>query len=363
MPDRNLLDELMQLLNEPGPVNWALAAQLADHLSGPAEPIDPWLAEEYLELARFAQLQIPRATGIPVDPMIEVVPVDRIGWMRRNLRSFAYVVEPLAAKLASGSGAGPLDAVLKPLGPALLGMQMGAVVGSLSKSVLGLFDAGLPASHPAGITVLVPNIETFTAEYGLEDRQVRMWSILHEVVHHALLSRPWVHPHLAGIFDALIGSAELDISAMARWHEDLADPAKLEERMTQGGVLGLFGGPIEKDDLGPIESLISMLEGYGSYLVGRASEKMLPDLPSIRAAISSRRVNRIGESVLGGLFKVESTAGGEGPASAFCLEVSNRWGEAAVHRIWEGPENLPMPQELKDATEWAARVLLDDPFA
>ena len=364
MPERNLLDELMKLLNQPGPINWALASQLAGHLSGPVEPIDPWLADEYLELARFAQMHVPRATGIPSDPTTDVVLVDRRGWAERNLRSFSYLAEPLAAELDTAPGAGPLDSILKPLGPALLGMQMGAMVGMMSEQVLGLFDTGIPTAEAGAIIVQLANVESFAAEYGLESRQVRLWSALHEVVHHALVTRSWVRPHLVRQSKDLIGAVELNTETMAHWYEDLADPAKLEERLAQGGgVAGLFGGPVQDESLQPIRTLISILEGYGSYLVDRAAKELLPDLPSIRTAMSARHEHRSAQPALGGLFSVESLAGTGGPVAAFCAEVQSRWGDEAVRSIWERPENLPGPPELEDATGWAARVILNDPFA
>ncbi len=365
MPDRNLLDELMKLLNQPGPINWALASQVADHLSGPPVPVDPWVAEEYMELARFALRQLPQVTGIPVEPTIDVVPVDRIGWTKRNLRAFDYLVEPLGAELGVGSvGAGPLDSILKPLGPALLGMQIGALVGGMSEEVLGRFDTGLPATDPVGVYVLLSNLETFSASNGLDTRQVRLWSALHEVVHHTLVGRPWVRSHLTDLGKEAVGSIEFDTSSMADWYEDLADPAKLEEKLIDGGGLtGLLGKPISDENLAPLRTLIATLEGYGSYLVERASESLLPDLDSIRIAMSSHNRKGAGHLSLGGLFTVDSAAGLSSPTTAFCAEVHARWGDVAVHRIWERPENLPHPTELGDTTGWAARVLLDDPFA
>ena len=361
MPDRNLLDELMKLLNQPGPVNWALAAQLADHLSGSPQPIDPWLAEEYLDLTRLAQLQIPEATGLPSDPMTKAILVDRAGWTDHHLRSFRYLVEPLAAKLAAAPGAGPLDAILKPLGPALLGMQMGAMVGMMSEGVLGLFDAGLPTVEPVGLTYLVPNIEAFAAEHGLDRRQVRLWAALHEVAHETLVGRSWVRPHLVGLFNDLVGSMDLDAEMMGNWQEDLTDPAKLEARLAQGGDFpGLFSGPLQEDRLDAIRTFMTMVEGYGSYVVDRAATGLLPDLASVRAAMSSHHRNQTHHPGIGGLFKVESTAGAYGRGSAFCAEVETRWGYAAVHRIWEHGNNLPSSRELDDATGWAARVLLED---
>lgn len=364
MPERNLLDELMKLLNQPGPINWALASQLAVHLSGPAEPIDPWVADEYLGLARFAQMHVPQATGIASDPTTEVVLVDRRGWAERNLRSFTYLAEPLAAKVDSAPGTGPLDSILKPLGPALIGMQMGAMVGMMSEQVLGLFDTGLPTVGTAAITVQLPNLESLAGEPGLDSRQVRLWSAMHEVVHQALVRRSWVRPHLVRQSNKLIGAIELSPETMTHWYEDMADPAKLEEKLAQGGgVTGLFGGPVQDESLQPMRTLIATLEGYGSYLVDRAAATLLPDLPSIRAAMSARHERRSAHSALGGVFSVESFAGIGGPVAGFCGEVQSRWGDEAVHRIWEGPENLPSPPELEDATGWAARVILDDPFA
>ena len=367
MQERNLLEELMKLLNQPGPVNWALASQLADHLSGPPEPVDPWLAEEYLELGRYARLRLTQATGVATDPMTEAILVDRKGWTEHNLRSFSYIVEPLAARLAGSAGSGPLDAVLKPLGPALLGMQMGAMVGMMSEGVLGLFDAGLPTAEPSGMVLLVANVEAFATESGLDPRQVRLWAALHEAAHGALAGRAWVRPHLVGLFKDLAGSMELDTGAMAGWQEELADPAKLEARLSEGGgFAGLFGDPVGDDHLEEIRRFVAVLDGYGSYLVERASEELLPDLASIREAMasrmSSRHRNRGAQAMVGGLFRLEPAAGTHGPAAAFCAEVADRWGEPAVHRVWERPDNLPTDGELGDATGWAARVLLDDPF-
>ena len=40
----------------------------------------------------------------------------------------------------------------------------------MSGDALGLFDAGLPAAAPAGLTFQVPNLEAFAAEHSLDPR-------------------------------------------------------------------------------------------------------------------------------------------------------------------------------------------------
>ena len=363
MQDRNLLNELMKLLQEPGPMNWALAGQLAGHLSGPSEPIDPWLAEEYLDLTRLAQMRVPEATGLAADPMSKILLVDRAGWAEHHLRSFRYMVDPLAEVLAASPGSGVLGAALKPLGPALLGIQMGGTVGSMSGEALGSFDAGLPTAEPVGLTYQVPNLEAFSSEHGLDPRSVRLWAALHEVIHETLSARPWVRPHLFGLFEELAGSMEIDAEAFSVWQGNLAETAPMEALLSQGGMGGLFGGIQRDEQVEGIRTFAEMVEGYGSYMTERTAAGLLPDLASIRAAVSSRRMDRTGYTGVAGSFEVESNAGVYGRGAAFCAEVESRWGYGAVRRIWESADSLPTERELSDATGWAARVLLEDPFA
>ena len=363
MTDRNLLDELMKLLSRPGPVNWALAEQLAAHVSGEPEPIDPWMADEYMEIARLAQLKIPAATGLATDPTLEPVLVGRKEWARLHLRSFRYLVDPMADRL-DGMGSGPFGGMMKPLGPVLLGMNAGALVGTLSTQVLGSFDAGLPVAKPVGITFHVPNIENFAADHSLDPRQVRLWAALHESVHEALLRQSWVRPHLIDLFGSLVNSMDLDTGALGVWQEALADPARLEEAFAQpGGMNALFGGGVDEMRLEEAHAAMTVVEGYGAYLVEQVSTGLLPDLATIRSAMAEQLAMRQERSEDAGTLRAGSSAGVRGRGAEFCAEVVTRWGPEAVRRVWGGPANLPSPQELDDVTGWAARVLLDDPFS
>ena len=362
MADRNLLDELMKLLSRPGPVNWDLAGQLAGHVSGAPEPIDPWLADEYLDLARLARLMMTESTGLPTGPTIEPVLVGRTEWAQLHLRSFRYLVDPMADRLG-GSGAGPLDGLLKPLGPVLLGMNAGALVGTLSTHALGSFDAGLPVAEPVGLTFHVSNIEAFAAEHRLDPRQVRLWAAFHEVANEAILGQAWVRPHLTELFRSLVGSIELDTGALGNWQEALTDPDRLAEALSEPGAMGgLFGGGVNESRLAEADTTMTMVEGYGTYLVERASSGFLPDLDTIRSAMAEHLARRTVQSEVAGMLRNPS-AGVSDRGAEFCAEVGARWGPEAVRRIWEQSRNLPAPGEIHDATGWAARVLLEDPFA
>ena len=81
----NLFEQLFELFNQPGPVNWRLAEEVAGSLSGDAEPVDPWLADEYTELGNLALLQaatvdlLPDLAAAQIDPV--AVSSATNGWM------------------------------------------------------------------------------------------------------------------------------------------------------------------------------------------------------------------------------------------------------------------------------------------
>ena len=152
----DLFTRLIELFNQPGPVNWKLAGEISRHLAGPAEPIEPWLAEEYRDLTRLARMRINEVTPLDLSNAPDAVPIDRATWASRNLQSYRYLVEPLAEKMAAAGGGSSLEGMMVPLGPAILEAQMGIMVGFLSHRILGQFDIGLPTAEANDLFLVVP---------------------------------------------------------------------------------------------------------------------------------------------------------------------------------------------------------------
>ena len=90
----DLFSKLFDLFDQPGPINWKLAAEVARHLSGETEPVEPWAAEEFRELARLAEYRIEQIAPFRVVPASDVLPLDARGWAERNLESYGSLVEP-----------------------------------------------------------------------------------------------------------------------------------------------------------------------------------------------------------------------------------------------------------------------------
>jgi putative hydrolase len=352
----NIFDRLADLLRSSGPVNWRLAREISESIAGPAEPIDPWLDEEYRDLASTAARMVD--LGSPLDPSLgdtEARVVDRRGWANANIESLAYLAEPLADKLASDAGS-----PLQPLGPALLGMQMGATIGFSAASVLGQFDLGLPTNSPTGPTFVVPNIEAFSQDSGLDARETRLWVALHEVTHHSAFAVPWLREHVMMLAHTFVESLEFDSEGIERRIVALQDPEALQQMMSEPtGLAGLLSPDDDGEAIGQMRGVLAVVEGYAEHLVRKTAGTMIPSASLLRGAIDMRRTEASqGEQLLHQAVALDLRHSNYRRGDEFCTEVEKRWGEDALNRIWDGPEMVPTEQELADPVGWAARVLL-----
>jgi putative hydrolase len=363
----SIFDRLFELFQSPGPVNWKLAAEVRKSLAGQVEPVDPHRADEYVELVHAAQLHLASATHLDVTAVGSVQPIDRASWAAANERSFRYAIEPLAGKLLSAPAddTNPMAAMLAPMGPAVLGMQAGTMVGFMSHRVLGQFDAGMPPLDSDQLYLVVPNIEAFAVDHGLDPLPVRLWAAAHEVAHSAILSIPWVAPRLIAVINDYYARVDFDPSRLTDALGRIEDPTQLEDMMGgAGGLAALLGAEHDPALLAPIQAILAVVSGYGDYVVRTALAPVLPDLARLEEASARRRSEPTqAEQFLQQLVGLELDRHRARDAASFFAEIERRWGTDAIVRVWSEPDSLPTRDELTDAVGWAARVLLEDPLA
>lgn len=365
----DLFAQLFRLFQSSGPVNWNLAKELTKNLAGEHELIEPDLAEEYRELGIVAELRIQAASDLPSPSPGDLNPTDRTTWALENLKTFRILVEPLSDKLAGGfaglpgaESLGTMGAILQPLGPALLGMQAGTMIGFMSHRVLGQFDTGIPAIDHDQPYLVVPNVEAFAFETEVDVRQVRLWATMHEMVFQRLMEIEWLRGHFVSVVNAFYDTVEFDVSDIMGQMGALDDPDRIRDLLGEDGASApaLLKGTADPDRLAAIQSCTAFIEGFGDFLVRRAALDLLPDLDRIESANARRRSEPDqAEQYLQQIVGLELQRFRAADAAAFCREVEQRWGEPALDRVWEQPENLPTLPEITDPVGWAARVLMD----
>ena len=347
----DLFSKLFELFNQPGPVNWKLAAEVARHLSGERQPIEPLAAEEFRELARLAEYRLEEVAPFPVRPAIDVLPLDPRSWAEKNLELYGSVVEPFASSL--GGEAAPMMAQLA---PAMIGLQVGSLVGSLSVWTVAGFDAGIPPDQTGPLTLIVPNIEALEVA-GVDPREVHLWVIANEVAFRSVCEVPWIDDRLAELVADYAAAASIDPTKLSGLMLGGTDPGAIERAIEEaGGIDGLIGGEEAEAPRAELEAFLGAMTGCARLLARRAVVEMCPNFDKISATRDEEREEITAAPTIGvGPVPPEATQLGD----AFNQEVERRYGNDALATLWADPSRMPSAAELRDPTAWAARVLLD----
>ncbi len=350
----DLFSRLFELFDQPGPINWKLAAEVARHLSGDYEPVEPWAAEEYRELTRLAEYRVEQVAPFRVTTATDVLPLDARSWAEKSLESYGELVEPFASSVVSE---GPMAPLMAQLAPAIVGLQAGSLVGSLSTWILASFDAGLP-QHPLGpLTLIIPNITRFAMSDDLDEREVRLWVVANEVSFRVVSQIPWIQDHLHDLASAYAEAVKIDPTKLGGMMGAGADPAAVEAAIEEaGGVERLLGGEEAEGPRREVEAFLGAITGCARLLARRAIDEMSPNFDRISESRDRLRAEASGQATIGvGPVPVEATQLGD----EFNQEVERRYGENALETLWADPTRMPSASELRDPTGWAARVLLE----
>lgn len=378
-----LFRELQRLLmSQGGPVNWEIAGQIATavaQMRGAGDRPGEEEAAEFEEACRLAEMRVGQLTGLETPGSItKVEVVDRVEWARVNLEAIRPFMERLSAGLGGalggelgnlgglgglgGSGseeeaaAMPMSAALGMLGPLIFGLEVGFLMGFLSRRVLGQYDLCLPRGDLGHLWFVYPNIAEAQASLELDPRQFRMWLALHEVTHQLEFAAiPWVRTHFTGLVERFIDAAEIDSGEAMSRLQSLGDPEQLSHLMSHPEeLLPMLITPPQQERAREIETLMALLEGYTEWVMDQIGSEMLPEFSKIREGLNRRRAERSSvERLLEGLLGIDLKPAQYRQGERFVRAVA---AADQLPKLWESPATLPTPAELGEPTKWLSRV-------
>ncbi len=276
--------DLARLFAGQGPVNWDIARQIAvwTATEGEAEPnVDPVERIHLEELLRVADLHVSNATGLSTSlsgGLLSAAPTTRSDWALRTLQAWRPFLERLATAVSAageseGTGPDPATQLLGDLGrvvgPVLLGMQSGYMVGHLGRRALGQYDLPLPRGTSDQLLIVPANITAFAGEWSIPDDDLRLWILLEELTHHAVLGRPHVRARLEALVDDYVGKFEVDANALEGSFADIdpTDPASFAKALSPETLLGIMQTPAQREVAVRIETLLAALAGYVDHIL------------------------------------------------------------------------------------------------
>jgi len=371
-----MFGDLARMFSRQGPVNWDVARQTSAWLAtdGQAEPnVDPLERIRLEELVRVADLQVSSATGLNTSiagGVLSILPVTRGDWALHSLEAYRPFLERLATSLSTAgdddddAGADPTTQLLgdlgKMLGPVLLGMQSGFMLGHLSRRALGQYDLPLPRLPADQLLVVPANLDAFAEQWSLAADDLRMWVCLREVTHHAVLGRPHVRARLEKLINEYVSRFEVDPEALEASLGNL-DPTDARGLQAVLGnpetLLGAMRSPGQQETLTRIETLTAAIEGYVDHVMDTTGRKLIGSYGQLTEALRRRRVEATdGERFAARLLGLELGRGQFERGANFIRGVVERAGEEGLSRLWVSERELPTPAELDAPGLWLARI-------
>jgi putative hydrolase len=370
--------DLARLFAGQGPINWDIARQIGvwTATEGEAEPnVDPTERIRFEELLRVADLHVSNATGLTTavgGGLLRVAPTTRADWALRTLQAWRPSLERLAQAVSAageteGTGPDPATQLLGDLGrvvgPVLLGMQSGYMVGHLGRRALGQYDLPVPRGTSDELLVVPSNLNAFAAEWSIENDDLRLWILLQELTHHAVLGRPHVRARLEGLVDDYVSKFEIDANALEGSFSDIdpTDPSSFAKALSPETLLGIIQTPAQREVAGRIQTLLATIAGYVDHILDSVGHGLVGSSGRIAEALRRRRV----ESSEGTRFAERLLGLQLGPAqyekgAAFVDGVVERAGEDGLAPLWKSERELPTPAELDAPGLWLARIELPE---
>ncbi|QRV02414.1 zinc-dependent metalloprotease [Arcanobacterium phocisimile] len=203
----------------------------------------------------------------------------------------------------------------------LSAFQIRAVGLVVSRRVLGQWD---PYGQKPQMYLVAPNIAQFMDDYLLNQKDLALWVVIHELTHAAqFYTAPWLADYIAQLATGVVNTKSDD----------------------------------EEAYIDHITAVMSLLEGHATYVSDQASTNVLFSQAQLAQAIASRRahggvVAHKVKQLLGLTEKAQQYSQGRD----FVADVVTAVGVDTFNKVWDDERNLPTLTELHDPQLWMARI-------
>lgn len=360
-------------------VDWNLAVATATRLVRPGPEVSRDDARAIVgELRQHAQASeghVRAFTRMAAagDTDTPVLVVDRVGWIKANVAGFRELLQPLLGKMRERRSASPGGMVLGAVGGKVTGVEVGMLLSFLASRVLGQYETfapatrDLPGAADGGRLLLVaPNIVHLERELDVDPHDFRLWVALHEETHRTQFSAvPWLKDHLEGEIQTFLAETEMEpATLLERLREAFQSVTgnRPEEEVAaedQGrGLVDLVQTPTQREILGRLTAVMSLLEGHADYVMDGVGPEVVPSVTEIREKFARRRETGAGrlDQALRKLLGLDAKLRQYRDGERFVRAVVEEVGMDGFNRVWTSPNTLPTKAEITSPAEWIARV-------
>jgi putative hydrolase len=373
--DIPLFREIQKLLqsSEGQPINYEIARQVATAvaLGGQTEPSPlPEESHAYSEIVHEAENVLIGFTRLPLGEPLRTQVVSRTWWIGSAFKAWAWILERLAQRFTSEMGKmgpetqegqeNPIQSMMGQIGPLLMGLQIGSLIGRLAKEQIGRFDLPLPREDDHKLFLVAPNAEDLAKNYELDPDALMRWVGLNEAARGLVETRvPWVGRYFRSLLTEMVDTLEVDTDAMEQRLIELQSQGleSLQEAMGPLEVLPIVPSERHGRALARIRAFVALFEGYAGHACAQVGGQVVNDYARVDEVMVRRAtVPSDGEAMLTELLGLSADRALEQSGRTFCAAVISLKDLAALNRVWDAPDNLPSTEEIRDPFLWIDRV-------
>ncbi len=319
------------------------------------ERFHQWLKLVSPAIAEFTGLQLPKPLGQPVL-------FDRAEWVVTVIDRIRSLLEPLLLVLLKETdNGGSQKPTSKNFVKAILTIQLGTLLGYLSRRVLGQYDFALSGSEfsedNGRLFFVYPNIVNVRKRFELEAQEFEIWLVLHEATHgYEFEAVPWLKSYMRDLVSYHKKQIEKKISQIAKETSNSKLSSLLYRLLFSGGFSELISLE-ENHSLSKIQAFMAIIEGYSDYIMYKVSKKLISHSEAIsnlfRRNKSSRNwAERLLEKIIGLDLKIQQYKLGY----QFVSDLVSHGGMDLARQIWVKPDNLPSLTEIRNPHAWIERL-------
>ncbi len=337
-------------------VDWTTAAETGRRVGGAGPPTPPAerarLREDLAELVPGSESLIAgftgmRASGFRARPWV----MSRGEWVGANLNGLQRLLEPLAKRLV------PEGANRSPLRRKALGVQIGGLLGYVSRKVLGQYDVFLPPDDEGLLYFVGPNVVEAERRFALSPRDFRLWIAIHEATHRVQFgATPWLRQYVVRQVDAYLETVQADPREMLEQLRRAVEQVRAGADWRGPNGILLLMTEEQRALFAKLQAVMALLEGHASFVMNGVAAGRVKDLDRMRRALRERRRTGGVEQAFQRVVGLESKVAQYDIGQRFVAAAVERAGMDGFNSVWEREEHLPTLQEIREPSRWLGRV-------
>jgi coenzyme F420 biosynthesis associated uncharacterized protein len=317
----------------------------------------------YRELVDKAIPVVQSYTGITLpSAAVSTHAFDRVDWINANIDAFRDMLAPFEALAQDESQKNAASQLLAGLNRNVVSLEVGLLLGYLSRRVLGQYDIALLGREQIDggkLYYVEPNIRHIESSLNLPADDFRMWLALHETTHvFEFEGFPWVRDYFNGMLEEYFGYLKEDAALLGQGLKNLkifVDRARSGDANTSW--IEHLMNEKQRALFNRMQTMMSVIEGYSNHVMNAVGRELLDNYEPISRKFEHRQANRSQAELLfakltGLDVKMEQYRLGE----QFIDTIATERGHDFAARVWTAPEMLPTPAELRAPRQWVERV-------